>query len=204
MKITLVDGSPVTAKNQQFTTDLAIELDKLGHQVLLFRISDMNIKFCKGCWTCWVRTPGVCVHRDDMPELYRSYLASDLVLHYSPMMMGFVSSLLKTVNDRSVPLVHPYGELVQGECHHRARYEAYPLMGLIVDPADADAEDLRITRTLYERMALNLKTSLAFFSTSLRPMDDLVYDIIQKTKGEKLQSATPHTKKAAYSQLVLH
>jgi hypothetical protein len=198
MKITLVDGSPSTAQNQQFTTDLAIELNKLGHQVFLFRIREKNIKYCNGCWTCWWKTPGMCVHHDDMPELYRSYLASDLVLHYSPLLMGFVSSLLKTVNDRSVPLVHPYGELVQGECHHRARYDTYPLMGLIVDPLDADAEDLQITKTLYERMALNLKTRLSYFSTSLRPMDDLVYEIGQQASNKQSSVSRHYSKEPVF------
>ncbi|MGF7138418.1 hypothetical protein [Roseimarinus sediminis] len=124
-----------------------------------------------------------------MPGLYRSYLQADLVLHYSPLIMGFVSSLLKTVNDRSIPLVHPYGELVQGECHHMARYDAYPLLGLIVDPDDADEEDLRITRILYERMALNLKTRLSLFSNTLRSMNELISEIEEQATEMKLKSS---------------
>lgn len=195
MKITLVDGSLLHETDQQFTTNLAIELSKQGHQIYLFRLAEKHVKYCNGCWTCWWKTPGICVHHDDMPELLRNYLQSDLVLHYSPLAMGFISSQLKTVNDRSIPLVHPYGELVQGECHHRARYDTYPLLGLIVDPQNDDKEDLQITKILYERMALNLKTRIALFSTSLRPLDDLVYEIALLEQAQLKKSPQKHSNK---------
>jgi len=177
MKITLVDGSPSNYKNQNFTTDLAIELSKQGHQVYLFRINQKKVNYCNGCWTCWWKTPGECIHKDDMPELYQSYMNSNLVLHFSPLEMGFVSSLLKTVNDRCVPLVHPYMAMVSGECHHQKRYDKYPLFGLIYDPADADAEDIEITKDLYTRMTLNLKTEMKFFSSNQKPMEELTHEI---------------------------
>jgi len=177
MNITIVDGSFSDYKNQNYTSNLASELISQGHKVTLIKASEKNINYCNGCWSCWWKTPGKCAHNDDMPELYKNYLLSDLVLHFSPLEMGFISSKLKTINDRSIPLVHPYMCIVQGESHHIKRYEKYPLLGLIVDPQDSDQEEMDITKDLYSRMALNLKTELKIFTTNQRPMEELTYEI---------------------------
>jgi multimeric flavodoxin WrbA len=177
MKITLVDGSMPDYPHQHYSSLLAAELIDKGHQVNLLKASHKKINYCTGCWSCWWKTPGECMHKDDMPEFYRSYLQSDLVLHFSPLKMGFISSLLKTVNDRSITLVHPYMAIVNNEMHHRKRYENYPFFGLIVDPMDADNEDLQITKDLYARLALNLKTELRIFTTNQKSMEELTNEI---------------------------
>jgi len=40
--------------------------------------------------------------------------------------MGFLSSLMKNTMDRNIPLVHPHLEEVDGEVHHKKRYDKYP------------------------------------------------------------------------------
>lgn len=177
MKITIVDGSPSLYFNQDYTLELATKLIEKGHQVFLLKASKMKINFCQGCWSCWWKTPGVCPQKDDMEEIYRSYLKSDMVIHFSPIIAGFISSALKTINDRSVPLVLPYVTIVQDECHHRKRYEKYPSFGLILDTQDSDEEDANITRKLYERLTLNLKTELKIFETTKRPMEEIANEI---------------------------
>jgi len=165
MKITFIDGSESDYPKPEFAMQFATKLREKGHQVDFFKIANMKINFCNGCWSCWWKTPGECPQKDDMPEIYRSYLKSDLVLHFSPLSVGFISSKLKTINDRSVPLVHPYIQIVNGECHHQPRYEKYPAFGVIVDPVDSDSEDVSIVKELYERLTLNLKSQLKIFKT---------------------------------------
>lgn len=177
MKITIVDGSLPDYEKQNYTNELAADLMSKGHKVQVLKASEKNINYCNGCWSCWWKTPGQCAHNDDMPEFYRSYLSSDLVLHFSPLEMGFISSQLKKVNDRTIPLVHPYLTIVQGESHHIKRYEKYPLLGLIVDPRDADEEDLQITKDLYARMALNLKSELKIFTTNQKKLEEITHEI---------------------------
>lgn len=177
MYITIIDGSPITYNHQNYTVTLSNSMISQGHQVKLIKTAEHKINYCTGCWTCWWKTPGECIHKDEMPLIYRNYLKSDLVLHFSPLEMGFISSKLKTVNDRTVPLVHPYVTLVEGESHHEKRYEKYPFLGLIIDPTTADEEDLQITKDLYSRMALNFKTELKIFTTIHKPMEELINEI---------------------------
>ena len=177
MKITIIDGASLDYKHQNYTNDLALELASQGHIVNLIKASQKKINFCNGCWSCWWATPGKCPQKDDMPEIYTSYLKSDLVLHLSPLKMGFISAKLKTINDRSIPLVHPYITLVNGECHHVKRYDTYPGFGLIVDDENCDSEDIKITQDLYNRMALNLKSELKLFTTTHQSMEDICNEL---------------------------
>jgi len=177
MKIILIDGSPETYSKSDFLVELAGDLIEAGHKVKLYKTAKMKINYCQGCWSCWWKTPGECPQHDDMADIYKGYLDSDLVIHFSPMIVGFISSRLKTVNDRSVPLVHPYIRIVNNECHHLGRYEKYPDMALIVDPMDADEEDLSITNDLYRRLAINLKSELKLFTTTRKSKEELINEI---------------------------
>ena len=125
-----------------------------------FRLRDMDIRYCTGCWSCWVKTPGVCMHKDDMPELYREIMAADLFLFLSPLSMGFINSLTKKTCDRLIPLVHPYFELVDGEMHHKKRYEKYPEMGFMLVESENSDEDYENIHEIFRRLSINLRTTL--------------------------------------------
>jgi multimeric flavodoxin WrbA len=139
----------------------------------------MEIRGCKGCWGCWVRTPGECVQSDDSADVCRAVLGSDLTLFASPMRMGFVSALLKRATDKLIPLVHPYLVIEGGEMHHRARYDRYPQMGLLLGAAeDIDAEDIDITREIWERTARNRKTRLIMTAVADRPAEEVADELV--------------------------
>lgn len=129
----------------------------------VFLARKMNINYCCGCWDCWVKTPGLCRHQDDMPEVLRSIINSDLFVFVSPVHMGFVSSLTKKISDKIIPLVHPYIGIFHGEMHHLKRYKRYPKLGLLLLDRGGQPQEVHdIITQAHKRMALNLKTTLAF------------------------------------------
>lgn len=168
MKITLLNAN-ANAEQRGFADYLATYqqcLEERGHEVERLALRDLDIRYCNGCWDCWMKTPGRCVHNDDMGIVYRSLLASDLLIMVSPLIAGFPSSLLKKAQDRLVPLVLPYLQIEAGEFHHRARYAHYPLLGLLLEKeADTDSEDLQIASDFLKRFALNFKSRVALFDT---------------------------------------
>ncbi len=135
-----------------------------------FTLRKMDIKYCCGCWSCWMKTPGECSQKDEMPQILRSIIHSDLTVFTTPVVMGFVSSHIKKVNDKMIPLVHPHIGIFGNECHHLKRYEKYPALGLMLlgeSGQEAGKEDLTrenqsIITDIYKRMAINMKTELAF------------------------------------------
>ena len=100
------------------------------------------------------------MHKDDMPELYREIMAADLFLFLSPLSMGFVNSLTKKTCDRLIPLVHPYFELVDGEMHHKKRYEKSPEMGFMLVESENSDEDYENIHEIFRRLSINLRTTL--------------------------------------------
>jgi multimeric flavodoxin WrbA len=150
-----------------------------SHQVDLFRIDDMDIHYCTGCWSCWWKTPGECAFRDDAAQIFRSVMQSDLLIFASPVMAGFTSSSLKKITDRFVTLIHPYIQVVKGEYHHRKRYKKYPPFGLLLEnEADTDAQDETIIRDMYDRLAINFHTRNLFLNwTHQQTAEELVNEI---------------------------
>ena len=99
MKIFAVNGSPNMKKGM---THILLEIflegaREAGAEVKTVFLQKKKINYCLGCFNCWVKTPGVCVHKDDMPELaeeididtdfikdisFRKGLSPDVEIHF--------------------------------------------------------------------------------------------------------------------------
>jgi multimeric flavodoxin WrbA len=136
-------------------TTLASALAGLGWGVERLRLSDLTIAYCKGCFGCWVKTPGVCPTRDDAGLVTRSFVRSDLAVLVTPIVFGGYSSELKKALDRSAGIVLPFFTRINAEVHHKPRYQRYPALlaiGVVDRPDEAEE---RIFTTLVGRNAIN-------------------------------------------------
>jgi len=180
MKVIILNGNP-DASNTMFDNylnNLSDALSSGSNEIIIFTLRDMDLKYCRGCWGCWVKTPGECVVKDDTREIRRQYIHSDLALFSSPIVMGFTSALLKRAHDKLIPLIHPYFELVDGEVHHLPRYDKYPLMGLLLEKGkDVDEEDTKIIPDIYRRDAINFKSSFCFTKFTSDSIEEVVNEI---------------------------
>ena len=180
MRIVIVNGEPdATSAFDGYVRGFATRLAEHGNDVCELALRDMDLKGCSGCFGCWVRTPGECVKHDDGAQLCRSVINSDLVVFAAPMVMGYPSALVKRSAERLIPLLHPFIEIEGGEMHHRKRYERYPDVGLIVTTgSDTDAEDLEITRHLWERLARDFKSTLTLFAVADRSSKEVADEFV--------------------------
>jgi hypothetical protein len=163
MHLLVLNGNP-DLRNMGWESRLADWVkgrESAGHTVERRDLRDMDIRFCTGCFSCWLKTPGLCAFKDDMTELYPRILAADVVVWASPMIVGNVSALVKKAQDRFIPLIHPYIELDGGECHHRRRYPKDIDFGVILGTGPEDAEeDVGIVMYQMERLARNARGKL--------------------------------------------
>lgn len=182
MKITLLNGNPAggSPSFDQYLQDLENQLSETGHQVTRLTLRELEANYCTGCWTCWVKTPGLCVFKDDSYLVCREVIHSDFVLFASPVLMGFLSATLKKYMDKLIPLLEPYIIVDQGEAHHQHRYapEAYPVGGLLLEKtAGSDDEDIEIISTIHGRTMLNMKSRNAFTMLTESPVEEVAYAI---------------------------
>lgn len=125
MKILAINGSPRGTKSN---TDRILQpflegAREVGAESETVYLKDKQINYCLGCFTCWTKTPGVCVHKDDMPDLLEKIRWANVLVYASPLYIYTVSAQMKVFLDRCIPLAEPY--IVKRGDHylHPRRYE---------------------------------------------------------------------------------
>ena len=82
-----------------------------GADVEVINLSEKKIRNCIGCFTCWTKTPGKCLHKDDMTgDLYPKFLASDLVIYATPLYFHTINAAMAAFMERTLPASLPFFE----------------------------------------------------------------------------------------------
>ena len=121
-----------------------------------FALAAMDIQPCRGCFSCWVRTPGRCVIEDDEGVILPAVAACDLLIWLTPVTFGGYAPELKKALDRIIPLALPFFRKIRGETHHPLRYPRQRRLLAIGTLKQEDADGEGVFRRLVERNALNM------------------------------------------------
>ena len=104
-----------------------------GAETETLYLKDYEINHCLGCFNCWTKTPGVCVHRDDMPALLEKLLAADVLVFATPLYVFTVTGLMKDFMDRMIPNLQPFILQRGDQLAHPARHpEAWPKKVVVI------------------------------------------------------------------------
>ena len=156
MHVLILDGS--TAEDQlgaRVGRSLTDDLKKRGDSVEHLAIRDLKIANCTGCFDCWLRTPGLCRNQDDNRRVASAMVNCDRLIFLTPITFGNYSALLKRGVDHLIQNISPNFVKVQGETHHKKRYDHYPdffVLGWLERP-DQQAE--AVFTSLVRRNAIN-------------------------------------------------
>jgi len=120
-------------------------------------LREKKIAWCTGCFGCWTKTPGTCVIDDFGRILANKVVQSDLMIYLTPVTFGGYSSELKKAIDRfACSMLLPFFTKIDGEVHHKARYQHLPsLIGIGILPGPEE-ESGQIFAKLVERNAINI------------------------------------------------
>jgi multimeric flavodoxin WrbA len=131
------------------------ELAAQGWEPKWYDLAGQKIAPCMGEFSCWMRTPGICMSDDINREIAREMIQSDLTVLFTPITFGGYSSELKKAVDHFLPNILPFFSWVNGEVHHTKRYARYPdllALGWLPQP---DEESEAIFRALVHRNSIN-------------------------------------------------
>ena len=89
MKVLALNSSPHgdgESKTELMLNSLVEGMRSAGTEVEVVDLRKKKVNNCAGCFSCWTKTPGTCIHKDDMTqELFPKWLESDLVILASPL-----------------------------------------------------------------------------------------------------------------------
>jgi len=127
MKILAMNSSPRSggqSKTELMLNHLVKGMQDAGAEVEIIQLREKKIKNCIGCYTCWTKTPGKCLHKDDMTnELFPKWLESDLVIYATPLYNYAMNATLKAFIERTLPSLEPFFETQDDRMLHPLRHK---------------------------------------------------------------------------------
>ena len=125
--ILLINGSPKGKRSNTYKLATAfidgIKEEKKELEVEEIFVNSLEINSCLGCFSCWNKTPGECVIKDDMAEVIKKLLWADIMIWSFPLYYFTVPGKLKTLIDRQLPMVLPFMEKGTESGGHPTRYD---------------------------------------------------------------------------------
>jgi multimeric flavodoxin WrbA len=123
MKVVAINGSPLMDKgNTALILNPFLDgIREAGAGVELLYTKKLKINPCQGCLSCWLKTPGKCIQKDDMEIVLETMKGMDVFILATPLFVDGMSGPLKNLLDRIVPTGQPFIELRDGHCRHPGR-----------------------------------------------------------------------------------
>ena len=134
MKILLINGSPRGKASsslklaERFIAGVRKETER-NERVSLHEIHVASLKIapCRGCFSCWKKTPGKCIIDDDMPMVMEKESEADIIVWSFPLYYFNVPGILKNLIDRQLPMNLPFTGARRdgyGSGSHARRFDA--------------------------------------------------------------------------------
>lgn len=102
------DNEYSTEIYEKLSSQLKDLLSRKGFEIEETAIGRDTLAFCKGCFGCWIKTPGECVISDGIASLNHKAMTSDLAVYLCPIVFGQYSANMKCAIDRWLPNMLPF------------------------------------------------------------------------------------------------
>ncbi len=136
MKILALNSSPRVggqSKTEMMLDWVVAGARDAGGDVEVVNLKDKKIRNCVGCFSCWTKTPGRCIQKDDMSaELFPKWIESDLVIYATPLYFHTMNATMSAFVERTLPTVYPFLEFDGEKTFHPLRHKIPPAVWLSV------------------------------------------------------------------------
>jgi len=179
-KVLVINGSP--RQNNGFTffylQYLLKGFEEAGAEIEVVNIYDkhLNIEPCRGCFTCWTKTDGVCMLEDDANHLVDKINNAYLTVYAFPLYIDSIPAKLKALLDRRfinlLPYFIPYHNY-HNLTRHPLRNKKERYMVLFSVNGFPEIEHFKPLTEIFKGIARNSHTPL--IATILRPGAEALY-----------------------------
>ena len=164
MKIVIVNGSPRgRASNTQIMAASLLQGAKAaGAETVNIFLAEKRIEHCRGCFACWLKTPGDCAIKDDMNAVLEEAADADVLVLASPLYFDTISGMLKVFMDRMIVNGNPYMEKKAGEetRHLGKPGDKTPKLLMLSNCGFPERSHFQAMSHWVQRAALNMQTEL--------------------------------------------
>lgn len=133
MNILVINGSPKGDRSNTYRLTSAflegMRQEEPNLSVRQHSTSRMDLKPCRGCFSCWNRTPGECCIQDDMQQVIQDLLWADVTIWSFPLYYFSVPGPLKNLIDRQLPMNLPFMEEEEGQVGNGGHPSRYDMSG---------------------------------------------------------------------------
>ena len=128
MKVLVMNGSPRKDRGQtgRILAPFIEGMKEAKAEVEIMYSKGLDLGDCRGCFNCWTSTPGKCIQDDEMSPILEKIANADLILLATPVYVDGMTGSLKTLLDRSIPLLHGAFEIRDDHCRHALRENVKP------------------------------------------------------------------------------
>lgn len=120
MNILAFNGSPRMKKG---VTDAIVQTfmagaESAGAVTETVYVAKQKIAYCVGCFNCWFKHPGKCIHDDDMVMIRNKIKSADIIVFGCPVYFDGFTAQMKTMLDRLIAGGSPFIENRDGHARH--------------------------------------------------------------------------------------
>jgi multimeric flavodoxin WrbA len=127
MKAVLLNGSNNEKRPEYLASNsFVLKLKEQDWSIETYDLFREDVATCIGCFGCWLKTPGECILSDIGQQIARDAAQADLLIFSTPVTFGGYSFHLKKMVDRLIPNILPFFTKINGEIHHKLRYDKMP------------------------------------------------------------------------------
>jgi multimeric flavodoxin WrbA len=187
-KVLFINGSPHLDQGATGSVISAFEegMRRANPMITKKNVYELNIKPCIGCFSCWGKTAGECIQKDDMESMLPLVAETDVLILATPVYVDGMTGSLKTFLDRLIPLVKGGVELRENHMRHIPRKLRSGKMVLLsvsgfseLDNFDPLVAHIKATaRNLNREYVGEVLVPSAWYLPHVKQGYDAVYDLI--------------------------
>jgi multimeric flavodoxin WrbA/putative sterol carrier protein len=190
MRILAVQGSPrpkATSNTEVLLQQFLKGAESEGAETETVYLREKQIHPCIGCFTCWLKTPGICAFKDDMPDLLEKVKEADILVFATPLYDFNMTASMKAFQERLLPCADPH-MIKDGEIYrHPGRDDRERKMVLVSNCGFPEVSHFDGLRRIFRQFGDSGKTDLV--GEILMPAGELLQQEVFKPKVQPVMDA---------------